>query len=79
MILDNFVKKPQPDHGVYTVFIDLGNTKIELLHPLGEKSPIKAFLEKNANGGIHHICIEVKYSPFDLKFNQLLRYIISNR
>jgi methylmalonyl-CoA/ethylmalonyl-CoA epimerase len=52
-------KVPQPEHGVYTVFVELGNTKIELLHPLGEKSPIKAFLEKNQNGGIHHICIEV--------------------
>lgn len=37
----------------------MGNTKIELLHPYGEKSPIKNFLEKNKNGGIHHICIEV--------------------
>ncbi|CAB4382589.1 methylmalonyl-CoA epimerase [Rhizophagus irregularis] len=50
---------PQPEHGVYTVFVNLGNTKIELLHPYGEKSPIKNFLEKNKNGGIHHICIEV--------------------
>ena len=48
-----------PDHGVYTVFINLGNTKIELLHPYGDKSPISGFLEKNKNGGIHHICIEV--------------------
>ncbi|RIA97110.1 Glyoxalase/Bleomycin resistance protein/Dihydroxybiphenyl dioxygenase [Glomus cerebriforme] len=50
---------PQPEHGVYTVFVNLGNTKIELLHPYGEKSPIHNFLEKNKNGGIHHICIEV--------------------
>ncbi|CAG8537441.1 6925_t:CDS:2 [Funneliformis mosseae] len=50
---------PQPEHGVYTVFVNLGNTKIELLHPYGEKSPIKNFLEKNKNGGIHHVCIEV--------------------
>ncbi|GAB5590998.1 hypothetical protein Unana1_05898 [Umbelopsis nana] len=48
-----------PEHGVYTVFVNLGNTKIELLHPLGEKSPIAKFLEKNKDGGIHHICIEV--------------------
>jgi methylmalonyl-CoA/ethylmalonyl-CoA epimerase len=41
------------------VFVNLGNTKIELLHPLGEKSPIAKFLEKNKDGGIHHICIEV--------------------
>ena len=52
-------KVAQPEHGVYTVFVELCNTKIELLHPLGEKSPIKAFLDKNQNGGIHHICIEV--------------------
>ncbi|KAK2153333.1 hypothetical protein LSH36_300g02019 [Paralvinella palmiformis] len=50
---------PQPEHGVYTVFVELGNSKIELLHPLGEKSPIVNFLEKNKNGGMHHICLEV--------------------
>eukprot|EP01112_Ceratiomyxa_fruticulosa_P002515 TRINITY_DN1263_c0_g2_i1.p1 TRINITY_DN1263_c0_g2~~TRINITY_DN1263_c0_g2_i1.p1 ORF type:complete len:120 (-),score=21.61 TRINITY_DN1263_c0_g2_i1:117-476(-) len=50
---------PQKDHGVTTVFIDLGNTKIELLHPLGEKSPIQNFLNKNPSGGVHHVCIEV--------------------
>ncbi|KAI8803825.1 methylmalonyl-CoA epimerase [Cladochytrium replicatum] len=50
---------PLPEHGVYTVFVNLGNTKIELLHPLGEKSPISNFLKKNPSGGIHHICIEV--------------------
>jgi len=48
-----------PAHGVTTVFVDLGNTKIELLHPFGEKSPIQNFLDKNTSGGIHHICIEV--------------------
>jgi methylmalonyl-CoA/ethylmalonyl-CoA epimerase len=48
------------EHGVTTVFVDLGNTKIELLGVLGEKSPIAKFLEKNPAGGIHHICIEVK-------------------
>lgn len=48
-----------PAHGVTTVFVDLGNTKIELLHPFGEKSPIQNFLDKNKDGGIHHICIEV--------------------
>jgi len=51
---------PQPDHGVTTVFVDLGNTKIELLEPLGENSPIAGFLAKNPKGGIHHICIEVE-------------------
>ncbi len=49
----------QPDHGVATVFIDLPNTKIELLEPLGEGSPISKFLEKNPSGGIHHVCYEV--------------------
>ena len=51
---------PQPDHGVTVVFIELPNTKIELLEPLGEASPIAKFLEKNADGGIHHICYEVE-------------------
>lgn len=46
-------------HGVTVVFVTLPNTKIELLHPFGEKSPIAPFLEKNASGGIHHICYEV--------------------
>ncbi|CAF2334359.1 unnamed protein product [Rotaria sp. Silwood2] len=50
---------PQKEHGVYTVFVEFGNAKIELLHPLGDKSPIANFLKKNKNGGIHHICIEV--------------------
>ena len=50
---------PLPDHGVTTVFIALPNTKIELLEPLGEDSPIAKFLERNAAGGIHHICYEV--------------------
>lgn len=55
------VNPPQdePDHGVTVVFIELPNTKIELLHPLGENSPIAAFLAKNPSGGIHHICYEV--------------------
>jgi methylmalonyl-CoA/ethylmalonyl-CoA epimerase len=52
-------KVPQPDHGVSTVFITLPNTKIELLEPLGEGSPIAKFLERNPDGGIHHICYEV--------------------
>jgi len=50
---------PQPDHGVTTVFIQLPNTKIELLEPLGANSPIAKFLEKNPQGGIHHVCYEV--------------------
>ena len=49
----------EPNHGVTVVFITLPNTKIELLEPLGEGSPIRAFLEKNPSGGIHHICYEV--------------------
>ncbi|MBO6509726.1 methylmalonyl-CoA epimerase [Roseibium sp.] len=52
-------KEEQPDHGVSTVFITLPNTKIELLEPLGESSPILKFLEKNPSGGIHHVCYEV--------------------
>lgn len=50
---------PQPEHGVTVVFINLPNTKIELLEPLGENSPIAKFLERNSDGGIHHICYEV--------------------
>ena len=50
---------PQPAHGVTVVFVNLPNTKIELLEPLGENSPIAAFLERNPAGGIHHICYEV--------------------
>lgn len=49
----------EPDHGVTVVFITLPNTKIELLHPLGDQSPIAAFLDRNPSGGIHHICYEV--------------------
>ncbi len=49
-----------PDHGVTTVFVELSNTKIELLHPLGENSPIAAFLRRNASGGMHHLCFEVE-------------------
>lgn len=48
-----------PDHGVYTVFVELGNTKLELLSAIDEKSPIAGFLAKNRAGGMHHICIEV--------------------
>jgi methylmalonyl-CoA/ethylmalonyl-CoA epimerase len=50
---------PQPMHGVTVVFVELPNTKIELLLPLGEDSTIKGFLEKNPSGGIHHMCFEV--------------------
>ncbi|WP_353641103.1 methylmalonyl-CoA epimerase [Mesorhizobium sp. WSM2239] len=59
--LDAKLTKPQalPEHGVTVVFIDTGNTKVELLEPLGENSPIAAFLEKNPAGGMHHICYEV--------------------
>ena len=52
-------KVAQPDHGVSTVFIKLPNTKIELLEPLGADSPIAKFLERNPDGGIHHVCYEV--------------------
>src|SRR5262245_46492407 len=50
---------PLPEHGVTTVFITLPNTKIELIAPLGAQSPIEKFLEKNPDGGMHHICYEV--------------------
>jgi len=48
-----------PEHGVTTVFVELPNTKIELLHPLGEDSPVAPFLERNPSGGMHHVCYEV--------------------
>ena len=50
----------EPDHGVTVIFIELPNTKIELLYPLGDNSPIQGFLDKNPSGGIHHICYEVE-------------------
>jgi methylmalonyl-CoA/ethylmalonyl-CoA epimerase len=50
---------PQPEHGVTTVFVTLPNSKIELIAPLGEDSPIAKFLERNPDGGIHHLCFEV--------------------
>jgi len=49
----------QPEHGVTAAFVTLPNTKIELLEPLGDNSPIAAFLQRNAGGGIHHVCYEV--------------------
>ncbi len=60
-VLGASVSSPQdlPDHGVTVVFITLPNTKIELLHPLGDASPIAAFLAKYPSGGMHHICYEV--------------------
>ncbi len=51
---------PLPEHGVTVVFIDLPNTKVELLEPLGNASPIAAFLAKSPGGGIHHVCYEVE-------------------
>jgi len=55
------VSAPQalPDHGVTVVFVDLPNTRIELLEPLGDQSPVSNFLERHGNGGIHHLCLEV--------------------
>lgn len=55
------VSEPEtlPEHGVTVVFVELPNTKIELLEPYGEGSPVAAFLEKNASGGMHHVCYEV--------------------
>ena len=51
---------PQPAHGVTVVFVELPNAKIELLHPLGDASPVASFLQRNASGGIHHVCYEVE-------------------
>ena len=55
------VSKPQalPDHGDTVVFVDLPNTRIELLEPLGDASPVRGFLERNPAGGMHHLCYEV--------------------
>jgi len=60
-VLGAEVSEPEslPEHGVTVVFINLPNTKIELLHPFGERSPIQGFLDKNPAGGMHHVCIEV--------------------
>lgn len=60
-VLGGKVSDPQQitEHGVTVVFVELPNTKLELLEPLGEKSPIQGFLDKNPSGGIHHICFEV--------------------
>ena len=52
--------QPLPEHGVTTVFVELENTRIELLHPLGESSPVNKFLTRNPQGGVHHVCYEVK-------------------
>ncbi len=57
-----------PSHGVTTAFINLSNTNIELLEPLGSESPIKKFLNNHKNGGIHHICYEVKDINLAIKF-----------
>lgn len=67
-------KVPLPEHGVYTVFVELGSTKLELLHPLGEKSPIAGFLQKNKSGGMHHICIEVRKQRYFPEKNSLNWY-----
>ncbi len=60
-VLGAEVSEPRelPEHGVSVVFVDLPNARIELLHPLGENSPVAGFLERNAHGGIHHLCYEV--------------------
>lgn len=52
--------KHMPEHGVTTVFVDLPNIKVELLHPFGDNSPVSKFLERNPGGGIHHVCYEVE-------------------
>ena len=70
----------EPDHGVTVIFIELPNTKIELLYPLGDESPIRGFLEKNPSGGIHHVCYEVDdilgdFSKISKKVEQSYRYL----
>ena len=67
------VSQPEdlPEHGVTTVFVNLPNTKIELLHPLGENSPIGKFLHNNPAGGIHHICYEV--DDIELSMDRLVK------
>jgi len=52
--------QPLPEHGVTTVFVELENARIELLHPLGKDSPVEKFLTRNPFGGVHHVCYEVK-------------------
>lgn len=60
-VLGARVSEPEdlPEHGVTTVFVELPNTKIELLHPLGDNSPIAKFLQAHPDGGMHHVCYEV--------------------
>jgi len=60
-VLGASVTEPEnlPEHGVTVVFVELPNTKVELLHPFGDRSPIEAFLDNNASGGMHHVCYEV--------------------
>jgi len=60
-VLGAAVTEPEnlPEHGVTVVFVELPNTKVELLHPFGDRSPIEAFLDNNASGGMHHVCYEV--------------------
>ena len=66
------------EHGVSVVFVDVGNTKIELMHPYGKDSPIKNFLDKNINGAIHHICLEVKdiYKTADELKKKILEFLV---
>ena len=75
------VSKPQtlPEHGVKVVFIDSPNTKVELLEPLNENSPISNFLKKNPNGGMHHICYEVSdLKSASLKLKEVGATILGN-
>ncbi|XP_057581043.1 methylmalonyl-CoA epimerase, mitochondrial isoform X1 [Hippopotamus amphibius kiboko] len=58
---------PLPEHGVSVVFVTLANTKMELLHPLGNDSPVAGFLQKNKAGGMHHICIELFPPPSGIR------------
>ena len=61
-VLGAVVSEPKtfPEHGVTVRFVDLPNTRLELLHPFGDQSPIASFLERSKSGGIHHVCFEVE-------------------
>ena len=77
-VLGSTVSKPQslPEHGVRVVFVQLDNTKLELLEPLGDSSPISNYLSKNPSGGMHHICVEVPDIKVRSSVHSVTTYII---
>ena len=64
-----FVFQDLPEHGVTTIFVNLENTKLELLHPFGDNSPIQNFLAKKPGGGVHHLCYEVRHLYYGTTFS----------